>query len=253
MKRNPTILVSTLCFLLTAIAHVQAQMPSLGSVEAWTCTMNEGQSMSDLMEVVEDWNDWSDDNEMDSYSAWVLTPIFNADTDFVDSGIWFGYAPSFTEMGKILQTWATKGGELNDRFNDVWTCSSHSEFATLLVRPPTDGPTSAVASFSDCKLSEGSSTSDLLAAAAKWNSYLDENASTVAIAYHFPGHGNPVDMTTDLKISMWRPNLESYGRDADLYVNGGGFQASSAIFGDIMTCDSGRMYNASLVRAGQTQ
>ena len=92
-----------------------------------------------------------------------------------------------------------------------------------------------------------------MAATAKWNAYLDENGVTAAIAYHFPGHGNPVDMAADMKVSTWRPSLESYGRDADLYVNGGGLQANQAIFGDVMSCDSARMYNATLIRAGQAQ
>ena len=89
-----------------------------------------------------------------------------------------------------------------------------------------------------------------MAAAAKWNAYLDENEATAAIAYHFPGHGNPTDMAADMKMSIWRPSLASYGRDADLYVNGGGLQASQAIFGEVMSCDSSRMYNAKLVRSG---
>ena len=78
-------------------------------------------------------------------------------------------------------------------------------------------------------------------------------ASLAAIAYHFPGHGNPIDMTADIKISVWRPSLETYGRDADLYVNGGGRQMDDAIFGEIMSCDSPRMYAATLVRGGQAQ
>ena len=45
--------------------------------------------------------------------------------------------------------------------------------------------------FSDCKLNEGVTPPDLMAAAAKWNAYLDRNEVTAAIAYHFPGHGNP--------------------------------------------------------------
>ena len=53
-----------------------------------------------------------------------------------------------------------------------------------------------------------------------------------------------------MKVSIWRPNLQSYGRDADLFVNGGGLQASQAIFGDVMSCDSARMFNATLVRSG---
>jgi len=33
-------------------------MPTLGSVEGWGCNMNDGQSMNDLMKVVDDWNEW---------------------------------------------------------------------------------------------------------------------------------------------------------------------------------------------------
>ena len=92
-----------------------------------------------------------------------------------------------------------------------------------------------------------------MAAPAKWNAYLDEQEVVAAIAYHFPGHGNPTDMTADMKISVWRPRLETYGRDADLHVNGGGRQMDDVIFGEIMSCDSPRMYAATLVRAGQAQ
>ena len=89
-----------------------------------------------------------------------------------------------------------------------------------------------------------------LGSSGKWNAYLDQREVTAAIAYHFPGHGNPQDTAADLKLSIWRPNLESYGRDADLHFNGGGLQASQAIFGDVMSCDSARMYSATLVRSG---
>ena len=63
-------------------AHAQQDMPQLGAIESWGCRMNEGKSMSDLMEVVEDWNDRSDENGLDAYAAWVLNPIFNANADF---------------------------------------------------------------------------------------------------------------------------------------------------------------------------
>jgi len=250
MKQQVITFIAAASLSLSALTQAQGEMPTLGSVEGWGCNMNDGQSMKDLMKVVDDWNEWSDDQGISTYTAWVLNPIFNANADFVGDSIWFGYSPSFTEMGKTLQTWATEGRKLNERFNDVWTCSSHSEYATLLVRPPSEGPSSAVVSFSDCTLKEGVTPPDLMAAAAKWNAYLDQSEVTAAIAYHFPGHGNPQDMTADMKMSIWRPNLESYGRDADLYVNGGGLQAGQAIFGDVMSCDSARMYSATLVRSG---
>jgi len=253
MKYRVNTLLSLLIVIAMSPAHAQQGMPQLGAIESWGCQINEGKSMSDLMKVVEDWNEWSDENGLDAYTAWVLNPIFKANADFVHEAGWLGYAPSFTEMGKGMHAWVTKGQKINERFNKVWTCGWHSEAATMLVRPPTEGPSSAVVSFSDCTLNEGVTPPDLMAATAKWNAYLDEQEVAAAIAYHFPGHGNPTDMTADMKISVWRPSLETYGRDADLYVNGGGRQMDDAIFGEIMSCDSPRMYAATLVRAGQAQ
>ena len=68
----------------------------------------------------------------------------------------------------------TKGQKMNERLNEVRTCGWHSEAATMLVRPPTEGPSSAVVSFSDCTLNEGVAPADMMAATAKWNAYLDE-------------------------------------------------------------------------------
>lgn len=253
MKYWNALLPAALLALAINPSQAQDAMPPLGSVENWGCQMNEGKSASDLMKVVDDWNEWADDNELDAYTAWIMNPIFKSDADFVREAGWFGYSPNFTEAGKGLQAWMTNGKKLNERFNDVWTCSWHSEFATMLVRPPADGPSSAIVSFSDCSLNEGVTPADLMAATAKWNAYLDEQEVMNAIAYHFPGHGNPADMTADMKVSIWRPSLESYGRDADLYVNGGGLQANDAIFGEVMSCDSARMYAATLIRGGQAQ
>ena len=72
----------------------------MAAIESWGCQMNEGKSMSELMTVVKDWNDWSDKNGLDAYTAWVLNPILRANADFVREAGWFGYPPNLTEMGK---------------------------------------------------------------------------------------------------------------------------------------------------------
>ena len=59
MKYWATTLLSLLIMMAMSPAHAQQDMPQLGAIESWGCQMNEGKSMSDLMEVVEDWNDWS--------------------------------------------------------------------------------------------------------------------------------------------------------------------------------------------------
>lgn len=60
----------------------------------------------------------------------------------------------------------TEGQSVDARFNAVWTYGWDSEAATMLVRPPTDAPSSAVVSFSDCKLNEGVTPADMMTATA---------------------------------------------------------------------------------------
>ena len=215
--------------------------------------MNDGKSMSDLMEVVDDWNEGADENGLDACTAWVLNPIFKANADFARETGWLGYAPIFTEMGEGMHAWITRGQKINERFKQVWTCAWQSEAATMLVRPPTEDPSSAAFSFSDCTHTEGVTPPDLMATTARWNACLDEQEVLAAIGYHFPGHGNSTDMTAEMKISVWRPSLATYGRDVDLSANGGGRQMDKATFGEIMSCDSPRMYAATVVRTRQAQ
>lgn len=83
-------LLSLLVMTAMSLAHAQQHMPQLGAIESWGCQMNEGKSMSDLMKVVEHWNDWSDENGLDAYSAWILNPIFKANADFLIEAGWLG-------------------------------------------------------------------------------------------------------------------------------------------------------------------
>jgi hypothetical protein len=46
-----------------------ASAQSQSAMEAYLCTLNDGKSMQDLMEVVEDWNEWSDKKDITSYTA----------------------------------------------------------------------------------------------------------------------------------------------------------------------------------------
>ena len=100
MKYWVNTMLSLLVVIAMSPAQAQQDMPQLGAIESWGCQMNEGQSMSDLMKVVDDWNEWSDENGLDAYTAWVLNPIFKANADFAREAGWFGYTPNFTEMGK---------------------------------------------------------------------------------------------------------------------------------------------------------
>lgn len=231
--------------LSSALASAQSQ----SAMEAYLCTLNDGKSMADVMEVVSDWNEWSDEQGITSYTAWVMNPIFVSNADLNRQALWLGHAPSFTEMSATMGTWYAKGGELLQAFNDAWTCNTHMEMTAMMVRPPAGEPSGTpVASFYDCSLNEGKGPEDLMAATSAWNKHLDDNGIQEAMVYHYPGHGHPQDAAYDMKVSVWRGSLESYGKSADHFVNGGGQQAVAATLNQAMTCDIPRMYQANLVR-----
>lgn len=102
MKYWVNTLLSLLIVMAMSSAQARQDMPQLSAIESWGCQANEGKSMHDLMRVIYDWNEWSDENGLDAHAAWVLNLIFNANADFAREAGWFGYAPKFTELGKGL-------------------------------------------------------------------------------------------------------------------------------------------------------
>jgi hypothetical protein len=225
-------------------------MPSWGGTELYACAMNEGKGPGDLMKVVKKWNAWSDKKDIAPYFAWVLNPIYAWDADFDTAAFWFGHSPSFTEMGEVAHAWLTEGGELRSEFNEVWTCNAHVEFASMIVHGGGGEVSSGYASFSDCSFREGMRFTDLMEATAKYNAYLDANEVEGVTVYHLPGHGNPQDKTYDMKISEWVSDMKVYGANAEKYVNGDGWKAYRETVGSVVSCDSPRMYSATLVRGG---
>lgn len=243
------LVVSLLMGGLLSLSSTLALAQSQGAMEAYLCTLNDGKSLVDVMEVVEDWNAWSDQKGISEYSAWVMTPIYASNTDLNRQAAWLGYAPSFKELSRVMSTWYSEGGDLIADFNKVWTCNTHMEMTALIVRPPTGEPSgSPVASFYDCSLRDGKGFGDLMTATEGWTKHLDDNGIEEAVVYHFPTHGHPQDATYDMKLSIWRSDLERYAIAADHFVNGGGQRAAGATLGQAFTCDSPRMYQTTTVR-----
>ena len=65
--------------LLTAVpVHAQVSADGMGKVvpvEIYACKYNEGKTEADLNAVIERWNAWADEDDMDDYAAWLLTPF----------------------------------------------------------------------------------------------------------------------------------------------------------------------------------
>ena len=67
------------------------------------CEFSRGKDVADLEDPIEDWNEFEDESGNDSYSAWVLTPIFHSNVNFNgETAIWMGTWNSWSDMGLSL-------------------------------------------------------------------------------------------------------------------------------------------------------
>ena len=131
-------------FLVTAILtsmsaraddHATAPVP----VEFWGCTFNDGYDMDKLMDWYGRFNKQVDGYKDQSYSAYIMTPMFSSEmtrVDFVTAGSW----GSLASMGAGMQEFFGdgKGTELFAEFQEISTCESHTLFMSQQVRAAKD-------------------------------------------------------------------------------------------------------------------
>lgn len=120
-------------FAANAIAddHSTAPVP----VEFWGCNFNDGFDMEDLMNWYAKFNKEVDSFEDQSYSAYIMTPMFSSEinrVDFVTAGSW----GSLASMGNGMQEFfgEGKGAEIFAEYQQIANCSSHTLFMSQQVR-----------------------------------------------------------------------------------------------------------------------
>ncbi len=213
-------------------------------VELFTCTYNSRQDPDDLDKVIDKWNAWADENELDDYAAWTLTPYYFGPEQEFDV-IWMGAGKTAVALGKSQDAYLADNDGLDDDFEEVISCDSHSNFASVNFKAPPEGatPATSVLTFSDCTYKEGASFSAVSAAMAEWSQYLSDEGSTSGIWHWFPAYGGGGE-EFDFKWLQAYENLADLGADYDRYGTGGGFATRGKLLGHLIDCDSSRAYLA---------
>ena len=234
------------------LAQVNADgMGKVVPVELYACKFNEGKGGADLAAVIERWNQFADDSNMDNYAAWLLTPFFfTAEQDF--DILWLGAFSDGNAMGSGLQNWISNGGELNAAFQEVLDCSAHVAYSSAMYKAPPEGnvPASGFITMMNCKLNEGHEYSDVKAAELKWVDHLTKTGSKSAYYHWMPMFGGG-DADFDYKVVFAYPDFVEVGSDVENFANEGGREASREIFGDIDECDDARVYLTTNIRSGK--
>ncbi len=237
----------------TSVSVAQVSADGMGKVlpvELFACSYNDGKDAGDLQRVISRWNDYMDENNVDSYAAWTLTPYFyGAEQDF--DMVWMGAHKDGRSMGEGTHNWLTGGGQLAAAFIDVLDCEAHIGLASAMYKAPAGGtPESSIITMMDCEINEDSRYSDVRAAELEWAEYQTEQGSEAGTWHWFPTFGGG-DQDYDYKVVTAYPSFVELGVDWEQVANGGGRAALMDIFDDVDDCDDARVYVATSVRAAQ--
>lgn len=250
MKKIAVLAATPLLFSgwVTALAEEDDESPYVTPVDTFTCSYNDGQDRDDLDEVIADWNDYMDDQGADGYGAFVVTPRYYGKDTF-EVG-WLGYWTSQEVMGAGIDNYLASGTEIAARFAEVLTCQTHEHWATVQIKAPPEGgpPDNVVFMFSNCTKNSDTEWDTLFDAIDEATAYWTEQGSKSGDWAMWPVFGGGDDPEWHFKWVTTFANYTEFGKAYQVHANGGGRQKMNEIYGDMLKCDTARVYDAKTVR-----
>lgn len=240
--------------VFTWTQQVAAQQAGGSSpVEAFFCNMQEGKGMKDLMAVADRFAKWADKNDPE-YSAWILTPRF-AQFATTAQVVWLGSNPNGNSLGKGLDAWVSKGGELQEDFNEVISCMAHGLAASVEINAPDGPPGDGVVMFTECSFAEGADPANawnnVVAAHKSYSTTMRSMGAKNSNWLFFPMIGGDADRDFDYwgvsTFNSWGDYFAAY----EMYVTGGWKEGMKALAGKA-SCKAGSatVWDVKLVRQG---
>jgi hypothetical protein len=223
--------------LFSSHSFAEDQRPSFGGVETFACNFKEGNSMQDLLKVAKNWDKWMDKNASRTYSGFAMTPHYFSEprADYY----WVGFTNSFEDQGVIDEEFTKKGGAIQEAFDEIEVCSSHSQYMWSLVRDTFEEPISGgFVDFARCSLQDGAGMYELAAADAKMQNFLNGIGNTTRIYRWMPIQGTNLQ-GADFIQAQWEESLPARGKNMDAFINAGGIQQQAAIYGAVVNCVDG--------------
>ena len=241
---NFTLLASLIWF--SSFSFSDDHIPTFGPMEAFSCNFSDNKDLGDLLRVTKEWNSYVDKTGL-VYSAWVLTPYYFNNSEEYDM-YWIGFSTSFEEMANDVMI-TNEGQKIQAKFDQVCPAEEHTLWGTEVVRAPKIAPGDGVLTISSCTLSEGATREAVLAADEKWNAFLDQAGTEGGLYRWYPGSGvSSAQFNADFLIASTTDSLNTWGKGADMNVNGGGNAVAASLYGDLMECVDQRVFLAKNVR-----
>jgi len=231
----------------SASAEEPAAGPRIRPSEIYGCTWREGKGMSQLMHVTERWNAWMDQTQQSNYWAFILVPMYRS-SELPFDVLWAGGWPDGAQMASGLSRWVTEGGALSAEFDEVVSCRTVTNFAVMDLQEKPAPFESGPIAFSNCKIKEGHAFPEALEAANAWIAYEKGLGIASDNFMLFPAYGESSDADYAFKW-VTTQSFQDLGKSYDNYGTGGGWKKAEELFGQVLDCDSSRLYYGTRVRA----
>ena len=251
MKHISKILVTLLLafsFNIYSDDHVE-----ITGMTALQCQFAEGKDMDDVVKVLDEWNEYGDDNFRDPFSAWVLTPVFVSLNDFDLDFVFLGFADSLQNIGNTEDDFRKGGQKIGEKWEKVTNCSGQSLNFNVTVREPKnsweEGGTNFT-SIQSCSLKEDKTNDDFKANDMRWSKYLDEGGFEGGVWRWWPETGSSVDTDYDYLLAASFSSIGEYGSARDNRIEA---MMAGTRPEEIHDCNTPRLYQSTNVRLRQAE
>ena len=258
MKIHLLVFATSLAFTTAAIADNHgADAPQWGvgnPVEIYGCQFKDGvdgykQAVKHAALV----NDWAAEHDaFQNHVGQLMWPEFS-DGQYPTEFTWLGYWQNYADFGADMDKRAEHGAELYTEANKFLEQCSHSEWGAWEVFPAEDWTLgNHVTEFSDCFYKEGKGDADLLVANiafAKEMSARGLTGADLGEVQLWPRAGAPAGLENAISFKWIRgyPTLSAYADFTNMLWNEGLGSAWNAVYGDIVACDSSRVYQSQVM------
>ena len=231
---------------LNADDHIE-----FGGLAAIQCQFADGRDMDDVMKVLDEWNEYGDENFSQPFSAWVMTPVYMSNTDVDLDFVFLGFADSLASVGKAEDEFRKGGQKIAEKWERVTDCSGMSLNLNIEARTPKNDWIEGATTYTmiqSCSLKDGMTVNDLQANDKVWNKYLDEAGYEGGYWRWWPETGAPTETDYDYLVAVSFTDIEQYGGSRENRLRGMMDGSRPELVHD---CDIPRLYESTNIRLRQ--
>ena len=224
-------------------------------LEMYNCSFTEGvNGYEQSQKFAATWNKWADENDaFESHVAQLMWAEFS-DGDYPTEFAWLGYWDSYESAGKDMDIRSTNGDEMYAEANKFLENCAHSDWGAWVLVDGVDFTTqNHLTEFSDCVYKDGKGDDDLLVANLAYAEVLKERGFTgesMGMAQLWPRAGAPAGIgnAPSFKWVVGHADFAAYSSFTNELWNEGLLLDFNRLYGDIVQCDSNRVYHSQVIR-----